>query len=388
LVFLFEEIPMLVQEYLKSGKTHDLLASELGIKVTRHETLPLVILNYDQIESPKTHPIVRECRGLVLHAETHELVARSFPRFFNWGEVREEMDNFDFSDFHTLSKEDGSLVVLYYFDGQWRANTRGSFGLDNMQYSEFTWQDAFAKALKVKSIKDLNLVKELSYVCEFCSPWNKIVRRYTEPKMYLLTVFHKEKELDQPSVDSLSVDAKFSRPERYNFRSIEEITDFLKKMEKDDATYEGVVICDKKFNRWKVKSATYLGLHKLKGEGDNLFNPKHLVPFILAGEEDELLTYFPEVKDVYNLYKMKVEEAYASLVALWKEHWQIESQKDFALSIGKTPFTGILFTLRKQYGKGQSEELLKLAWRDAGDTVVKFILDKRKEMSENSNQNP
>ncbi len=379
---------MLVQEYLKSGKTHDLLASELGIKVTRHETLPLVILNYDQIESPKTHPIVRECRGLVLHAETHELVARSFPRFFNWGEVREEMDNFDFSDFHTLSKEDGSLVVLYYFDGQWRANTRGSFGLDNMQYSEFTWQDAFAKALKVKSIKDLNLVKELSYVCEFCSPWNKIVRRYTEPKMYLLTVFHKEKELDQPSVDSLSVDAKFSRPERYNFRSIEEITDFLKKMEKDDATYEGVVICDKKFNRWKVKSATYLGLHKLKGEGDNLFNPKHLVPFILAGEEDELLTYFPEVKDVYNLYKMKVEEAYASLVALWKEHWQIESQKDFALSIGKTPFTGILFTLRKQYGKGQSEELLKLAWRDAGDTVVKFILDKRKEMSENSNQNP
>ena len=64
------------------------------------------------------HPVVRECRGLVLHAQTHDLVARSFPRFFNWGEMAEEMKGFDFSDFTVHTKEDGSLVLLYFFAGQ------------------------------------------------------------------------------------------------------------------------------------------------------------------------------------------------------------------------------------------------------------------------------
>jgi len=55
-----------VQKFLRDGNSLDDLANDLGIKVTKHETKPLVILNYDQIESPKTHQIVRECRGLIL----------------------------------------------------------------------------------------------------------------------------------------------------------------------------------------------------------------------------------------------------------------------------------------------------------------------------------
>ena len=55
-----------VQNYLRSGKTLDDLTDELGIKSTPHENLPLVILNYSQIDSPKTDAIVRECRGLIL----------------------------------------------------------------------------------------------------------------------------------------------------------------------------------------------------------------------------------------------------------------------------------------------------------------------------------
>ncbi len=108
-----------VQKYLKYGKTIEDLAAELGIKSQKHDTLPLVILNYDQIESPKTHPIVRECRGLILNSDTYDLVAKSFNRFFNWGEVADELKLFDFSDFYTSTKEDGSLVTLFYFDDKW-----------------------------------------------------------------------------------------------------------------------------------------------------------------------------------------------------------------------------------------------------------------------------
>lgn len=364
-----------VQEYLEK-KTLEDLTGELGIIVTPHETQPLVILNYDQINSPKTNPVVRECRGLVLEKGTNKLVARAFPRFFNWGEVADEMGLFDFANFHTLSKEDGSLVLIYNYKGHWYANTRGSFGQGKIQYTDITWNEGFCKALKVNRLDELKLDPELTYVCEYCSPLNKVVRRYPEHSMYLLTAYQGEVELAPSHVDNVKHD-RFLRPERYDFRGIDQITDFLRGKSEADPTFEGVVICDSKFQRWKVKNPTYLSLHQLRGEGDNLFHPKYLLPFILNNEGDELLTYFPEVEETFRQNKAMVEEAYAKLLDLWRSTWQTENQKDFALSIvGKTPFTGLLFSLRREHGDKQTEELLRKAWRDSGDAILKFLFKK------------
>ncbi len=368
-----------VQEYLKT-KSYDALTDELGIKVTRHDTLPLVILNYHQIESPKTHPVVRECRGLVLHAETHEIVARSFPRFFNWGEVAEEMPDFDFSDFITQSKEDGSLVLIYCFEDEWHINTRGSFSQDNMQFQDFSWEEAICRALNIKRVSDLHgfLHPDITYVGEFCSSWNKIVRTYSDPVVYLLTAFEGERELTWDQLDTYEMaHSIMSVPGRINLKNIDEIHFLIKEQEKDDPTFEGVVIRDRAGRRWKIKSATYLGLHRLRGEGDNIWNPKHLIPFILAGEEDELMTYFPEVRGTFFEYKCRVLEAYADLVELWGDHWSIEDQKKFAIAIkDETPFAGILFNLRKKHGEHQQAKHLKAAWREQADSIFKNLFKK------------
>lgn len=59
---------LLVQDNLKTGlHTLDSLNRDLGISATRHsQHQNLVLLKYDQIESPMDNPIVQECRGLVL----------------------------------------------------------------------------------------------------------------------------------------------------------------------------------------------------------------------------------------------------------------------------------------------------------------------------------
>lgn len=367
-----------VQKYLQGGKTHADLTAELGIKTAFHESKPIVILNYDQIESPKTHPIVRECRGLILRSDSHDLVGRAFFRFFNWGEVQDEMPLFDFSDFVTYTKEDGSLVLIYHFDGEWHANTRGSFALDNMQFCEFTWRQGFADAMKLPSIADFQCDRtNLTFVCEYCSPFNKVVRRYPDPKMYLLSAFDGERELHWDEVDELAKTYGFERPTRHHYHSIEEIEAYLQQQATDDPTFEGVVICDKNGRRWKIKNATYLALHRLKGEGDNLFNPKHLIPFILAGEESELLVYFPEVEETFYKYKAEVDAAYAELESVWTQYHAIEGQKEFALAIvGKTPFTGILFNMRKLLGVNQTVADLKRIWRDSPNVILKQIFDK------------
>jgi RNA ligase len=363
-----------VREYLQSGKSLANLTDELGIKIVFHPSLPLVALNYDQIESPKTHPIVRECRGLVLHRETFDLVARSFPRFFNWGEVADEMPLFDFQNFVVDSKEDGSLCMLYHFNGEWHGNTRGSFGMENMPFQEFSWRDGFLRAMGVSSWQELDTIldRDLTYICEFVSPWNEVVRRYPQPQMYLLAVFRGVQELNWTELDTLTV--PFIQPERLAYHSIDAIVKYLETRADSDKTFEGVVIRDINNRRWKVKTPTYLALHRMRGKGDNLSDPNNLIPFVLASEGDELLAYFPEVAATFTAMKEKVEDAYATLETVWHESKDIENQKDFAMAIVKrTPFNGILFDLRKRFGKEQTLEMLKNSWRSAGDLIIKIL---------------
>lgn len=97
-----------IQKYLQDNTLED-LKNNFGIKTTFHED-GRVILNYHQIDSykHKYNPIVLECRGLVLDRNNNfELVARSFPRFFNLGEHRESQDRFVWEGSTATDKEDG-----------------------------------------------------------------------------------------------------------------------------------------------------------------------------------------------------------------------------------------------------------------------------------------
>ena len=45
-----------------------------------------VILKYDQIHSDFNIPLVRECRGIIITKDTHEVVCHPFDKFGNYGE--------------------------------------------------------------------------------------------------------------------------------------------------------------------------------------------------------------------------------------------------------------------------------------------------------------
>ena len=361
-----------VQEYLASGKTIDDLNKEFGINATYHPELPLVLLNYDQIESkPKTHPIVRECRALVLCTEDYSLVAKTFNRFFNHGEVADEP--FDFNNCIVTNKEDGSLLLIYWFRDRWMAHTRGSFNMDNSLYgTAYTWKQLIYEALGVTSLVDLSLRKDITYVCELCSLHNKIVRKYSVPTLYLLAAFCGETELHWEEVDKLPA-YKMVRVGRYHFKSLEEIMAHIRKYEILDPTYEGIVGQDINGRR-KIKSETYYALHQLAGNG-NLYHPRYLMRAILTGEQAELLTYYPEVEETLREYEYIVNKAYSELLVVWKEYYMIEDQKEFALAVMKsiTPFTNLLFRLKKEHGVNQEEKHLRLAWRENKDQILKVL---------------
>jgi hypothetical protein len=94
-----------VQEYLRSGKSLEDLTSELGMK--RNTLDGLVLLNYSQTDSPKIHPIVMECRALVLEIDTWDLISMGYKRFFNHCEAKEVTDDFPFHRSFAIEKVDG-----------------------------------------------------------------------------------------------------------------------------------------------------------------------------------------------------------------------------------------------------------------------------------------
>lgn len=337
-----------VQKYLKSN-SFESLENSLGIVSNFHPTDSRVILNYSQINSPKKDPVVKECRGLVLDRNTYRVIARAFPRFYNLGECPDTESRFDWRSCSTTEKVDGSLILVYFYNGEWRVNTRNSFGSGYINDSTVTWEGLVRSILGDK----INyLYTDLCYVFELCSPYNKIVRLYNQSQLFLLSVFAygdtSAFELPRKDIETYANILGLNLVHHYPLNSLDAVTNYIDAVQQNDKTFEGFVLRDNNNERIKVKSPTYVALHHLRGEGNNLFSPKYLLPIVMAGEIEEVLTYFPEVRDSLLAVKEKVDKEKEVLLNLWGQVKDIENQKEFALSVvGKSKLSSLLFQARK-----------------------------------------
>lgn len=110
----------------------EMLEAEIAAKHIRpndHPTLPLRLYNYTEIAQYQKawNDVTRTCRGLIVHRETGEIVARPFPKFFNHGEANHNPFHED-EPVTVTDKLDGSLGIIYPTPGGGLAvATRGSF---------------------------------------------------------------------------------------------------------------------------------------------------------------------------------------------------------------------------------------------------------------------
>lgn len=361
-----------VQRYLRDGKTVEDLGRELAIKAYRHPSLPLIGFKYNMLESPKAHDVVRDCRGIVLEEHTWDVVAKPFRRFFNAGEDNRAFARFNWDGFTATTKEDGSLILLYHYRDRWHVNTSGSFGLGECGDSGQTWRQLF---WSTSGIDVRNLDPSSTYIFEMWTPHNKVIRSYPGPFTSLLSMFHAPTlvEATVAEADAAAIRLGVPRPDHHRFNSMDEVLAHVRRMEASDKTWEGLVIRDDSDERHKVKSGTYVALHHLLENG-NIARPDRLVPLVLAGDTDEVLAYLPRVGPDLAAVRSRLEAAFGRLLGVWRESWRIEVQKDFALAIaGRTPFTGLLFGLRRALGPDQTEQALRDRWRESGDLILRAL---------------
>ena len=95
-----------------------------------HPTHDLIIWNYKPLVQYDRlwDEITLQCRGLVTNSEG-KVIARPFKKFFNYEEYLENAPEMipTNESFEVYEKMDGSLGILFFYNGDWILATRGSF---------------------------------------------------------------------------------------------------------------------------------------------------------------------------------------------------------------------------------------------------------------------
>lgn len=368
---------LVVQQHLKNGvETLESLYDRFGI----HHKIKddMVILDYDQIESHKhkDRNVVKECRGLVLQMHTWNIIAKSFDRFFNIFE-NSDTDNFDWSDFHTTRKMDGSIIRISMYKDEMQVFTRFSFA--DQPISELypkTWNRLVKQCLSERQEELIKACPNTTFVFELCSPYTQVVEYYPEPKLYLLGLFNNQtgEEIKRNHPLYISCTNLFEMVPIFPFTSIDYIQSYLDDLWNKKSPMEGFVVHDKNGIRLKIKNKYYLTLHRLSNNG-NITNMKTLLPLVLMGEVDEVLVYFPGLKDSVDILQIAIEDDLKDLANIYHQVINIEDQKEFAIKLTKelyTPYSGIFFSLRKAFGSGFTFEQVKAEFLGSTDLVLKI----------------
>lgn len=336
-----------LQRVLRTGEhTLQSLTEQLGIKCRRHPFYPsLIQFTYDQLESPQLDPIVQASRGCIL-AEDHNwsYVARPFERFFNHNQGHASKISYPAT---FTKKEDGSLVIMYYWLGQWHVATKGSpdasgqVGDNSFTFAQLIWQTV--EELNY-TLNESSLNPYFTYVWELCTPYNVVLCPQTKPRLVLLAVINRAtgEEIDIETCKSNG----WELVQRYNINNLEEaLQSFNDLPALENEGYVVLSATSGKIDRIKVKHPGYLALSHLKSS----LTPKNMLELVRTEDPGEFLSTFPEYTSVYEDVKTRYEVVVDTLEKLWADTQSIVDQKEFALTLKASgvPYANILFTVRR-----------------------------------------
>jgi RNA ligase len=252
-------------------------------------------------------------RGIVLNRYSGEVVALPFSKFFNLGEMEEvSLKNLPLDKgYHVFEKMDGSLGIVYFHNGQWRMNTRGSF--DSPQ--------AIKGREMLNKYRTRYLDRDFTYLVEIIYPSNKIVVDYgTQEKLVLLGAVHTRscKEVN-PEVlgyvgDQLGMESAMLYP-----YSLDEIITLQKTLPKDQ---EGFVVRFMNGMRVKVKGDEYMKIAKMLSHmtplsfWDTMKNGVVNRQYLAQLPEEFRKDFEPMVRDLEGLYHQIMQEVLLEYLAL------------------------------------------------------------------------
>lgn len=358
-----------LQKFIKENRNWEelLAAPPYNLNISHKDSL--VLFKYNQIASNFSLEVVKEARGTILEDGTFNVICYPLYKFFNYGETNAAQLDWK-NGVSCQEKVDGSLIKVFYYDGEWRVATNGTIDardadLDCIGYKNF--RELFDAAAQRVGL-DLNeLCLDYTYVFELYGPFNRIVVPYEKIGL---------KHLSTRRVDTLEeveLDIGIPKPLTYKYQTLGECIEAAKKF---DFTKEGFVIVDHNYNRLKCKSPAYVAAHRTLNNGN--LNLERAIELIRTNEIEEFLNYFPVYKDFVEEVKDKLEHLKQSLSHVRVHFAEVVSKccsRAKYAQEGKTVYKGFLlpfwFALYDNPTLDEEEWLNKMNTKK----LAKFYLD-------------
>lgn len=297
------------------------------VRANKHPSADLYIYNYSPLVQYGRiwNDITLQCRGLILDGN-YNVIARPFPKFFNLGEMESQV--LPDEPFEVMDKMDGSLGIVYHFDGKFQVATRGSFQSDQsvkaMELLNEKYPEAIAK-----------MKPEITYLVEIIYPDNRIVVDYGEDeKLTLLGMTETATGVELP-LEDIGLPLVKSYPD---FKNIHE----LKAKAWDN--HEGFIVRYESGFRVKLKFEEYVRLHRIITQVSSIS-----IWDVLRNNEpmDEFLDRVPdEFYQWVKKTKLDFENQYAAIEATAKSEFKIlEDRKTTAMYFQNCTYPGILFSM-------------------------------------------
>ena len=254
-----------VVSYIKENSLEHLI-DVYKLRANYHKDYPnLVQLCYHQLDTKKDS-LSDNCRGLILDIDdNYRVVSFPFTRFPDYNYKNPSNNKVDFEDCKFYTKEDGSLINLYFYGNKWNVSTKGLPDASGMikgfdkSYNDYFWEVWDEKEYK---LPDENT--NLNFIFELIIPTDSFLVQSKEPNIILLGIRNTE-TLEEMDIRRYRTNVKTY----YNWNvvsfqdyTIEAILDDVLLV--DPLTFEGYVACDSNFNRCKIKSPQYEAINLLR----------------------------------------------------------------------------------------------------------------------------
>ena len=335
-----------IVDFIKTHSNWEELLTSSPYNLTVKRDGKLILFKYNQIDSDFNEEICCEARGLILEEGTWKVVRFAFKKFFNLGE--KFAAKIDWNTATSGEKLDGSLISVFFYDGQWRVSTNNTIDAFKAPlngvgpYKNFG--ELFTSVMPLSFFEGEHFGKTWENLCftfELVSPYNKVVIDYPETKVYLLSMREMD-TLNEISGDVVRVFGKingFNLPQEYKLNNEKEFCELVESMPEG---HEGIVVRDMYNERVKIKTKSYFELHRMVNNG--VVTVARMVELIRANDHEEFLSYFPEYKPMFDEVAKQLKdvetrvECVEAYVASWKE-LRGEDRKEFAEKINGMTMT-------------------------------------------------
>lgn len=314
----------------------------------------IVILNYTDHATyeKRWNDVTIHCRGLIIDESTGEVLARPFPKFFNYGEMTELESGIPFSETPEFTvKHDGSLGICYRINDQIYWSTRGSFESDQAKAAQMIWDQTYSH---------VQVPPEVTLLVEIIHPATRVVVDYGGmTDLIIIGAVNRFTGHDYSYAELQELGAALGMQVTEQIKlTVEEA---IKLKDTMDHNSEGWVLRWSNGMRLKIKGNSYLDIHKIAyGLSDKL-----KTEYWALGKIEELILKMPEeFRNEIEGFKAILDRQLMELTTSIAHHYSSASgnssdRKSFAIYVNQYVPRELKYLVYKQADGKLTEQTVK-----------------------------